>query len=125
MNLDHTLCWQLSLLFFAHWLGDFFAQSDQMAAEKSKSNAWLLLHVTIYTSTVTLLLLVGGVITSEVVPGFYFWTLSLHFVTDWFTSRLNARLYKAEERHWFFVSIGFDQFLHAVALCYTLKHFKS
>lgn len=43
-------------------------------------------------------------------------TLVCHTITDYFTSRLNTKLYKANKIHEFFVSIGFDQILHYVQL---------
>ena len=93
-----------------HFAADFVAQSDQMALNKSSSNYWLTVHVGIYAFILGL------------------WTLSplyglvngaLHWMTDYFTSRWTARLWKAERRHDFFVAIGFDQLVHTVTLLVT------
>lgn len=93
---------------FLHWFGDFVCQSDKMAINKSKSNFWLSMHVLVYTAV---LMFLG-------------WKIALingiaHWIIDYFTSRLNAWLWAKEERHWFFVSVGFDQFLHVALLWYT------
>lgn len=92
-------------LLVAHWLGDFVLQSDDMAIRKSKDNAALFSHCFV-TSVV---LLVFG------------WKMAVfngvtHFMIDYVTSRVNAKLWTAKERHWFFVDIGFDQMLHLILL---------
>lgn len=45
----------------------------------------------------------------------------LHWITDYFTSRVNSWLWQNERRHEFFVSIGFDQFIHYVCLFWTYE----
>jgi hypothetical protein len=46
-------------------------------------------------------------------------TFVAHTATDYVTSRINARLWEEKKVHWFFVSIGFDQFLHYTQLLLT------
>ena len=95
-------------LVWVHTLADFALQSDKMAINKSSSNKWLALHVAIYSLPMML----------------FGWRFALanfaaHFCTDWVTSRMTSRLWKAGERHWFFVVIGIDQALHMTALVLT------
>src|SRR5882672_3322828 len=95
-------------LAWVHAFADFVMQSDKMAISKSSSNKWLLLHVGIYALCL--------------VP--FGWRFALvnfaaHFCTDWVTSRATTKLWKAGERHWFFVMIGADQALHMTALVLT------
>jgi hypothetical protein len=52
---------------------------------------------------------------------FGFITFIFHTITDYFTSRLNSKLWKKGDVHNFFVSIGFDQVLHYVQLFLTYK----
>ncbi len=99
----------MSALLTLHFIADFIMQSDYVARNKSKSNLVLLKHVTIYALPFMLLIsplygTVNGV---------------LHFIVDYFTSRLTGRLWGAGKVHWFFVTIGFDQLLHALILIWT------
>lgn len=98
-------------LLLLHFIGDFICQTDAMALNKSKKWLALLSHVAAYTAVI----FVG--------MGFN-WTFAAitfgaHFATDAVTSRINARLWAANERHWFFVGIGADQWLHALQLILT------
>lgn len=92
------------VLVWIHWFADFLCQWDQMAIQKSKSIGWLFVHCLIYS-----------------ICFLYFgWKFALlnglvHFVIDFFTSRINAKLY-LNHRHWFFTMIGFDQALHLTTL---------
>jgi len=49
-------------------------------------------------------------------------TFVTHFVTDAITSRINTRLWQEKQVHWFFVSVGFDQFIHYITLALTLQY---
>jgi len=116
----------LILLFFAHWWSDFVHQSDKMAVNKSTSNKWLLWHVIIYSGWMAIVISAGVGLGLISVPA---WNLVggrfiaanflLHFCTDYVTSRVTSYFYKHKKRHQFFVTIGFDQFLHAAALILT------
>lgn len=101
-----------------HWVADFVLQTDNQAKGKSTSWKWLLSHTGTYS-------LVWLVIICFLFPAdwdfyqrglysIYFAgiTFVCHTITDYFTSRLNSRLWKEGKIHEFFVSIGFDQVLH-------------
>lgn len=105
-----------------HWIADFVAQSDMQAKGKSKDWRILTDHTFIYA-----LLMCGfayycrwlGDDCSKIFA--FFWaTFITHTIIDYFTSKLNAKLYAKGEIHWFFVSVGFDQFLHYCCLFGTL-----
>jgi hypothetical protein len=76
-----------------------------MALNKSSSNKWLLIHVSVYS-----------------IPFFVFgwqyavFNASAHAITDWFSSRAAGWLWLKQERHWFFVVIGLDQAIHMATL---------
>ncbi|MFA9239452.1 MAG: DUF3307 domain-containing protein [Candidatus Paceibacteria bacterium] len=115
---------------FIHWVADFVLQTNWEATNKSKNNIALLSHTLKYTN----IWLAVGVIyvlcnlhiyTSWHLSYFLLITFVCHTVTDYFTSRLNSRLWKQKEVHKFFVSIGFDQFLHYVQLFLTYYLLKS
>lgn len=101
------------LLLVTHFVGDFLLQSDWMALNKSKRWDALFVHVSVYT---TCFLWVPHL------DAFFFLTFASHFLTDAITSRLTARLWQANERHWFFVTIGFDQLIHATTLALTWQY---
>lgn len=116
----------LSILFI-HWYADFVAQTDKQATNKSSSIKYLLEH----TLTYSLVWLVAGFVLSSkyflygmnipIEKLFYFVgiTFAAHTVTDFFTSKLNAHLWENKKIHSFFVSIGFDQYLHYLQLLLT------
>lgn len=111
---------EILLILGTHWLADFVLQTDEMAKGKSKSFMWLIKH----TSAYSVLWALAGVI---LLPATDFWsvveftaiTFVFHTLQDYFTSRLNSRLYAAGKNHSFFVSIGFDQLLHFAQLLTT------
>lgn len=130
-----TLTLALTLV-TAHFIGDFLLQSDYMALNKSKSTAVLVWHVWTYTLT----LAVAVAVFDPTNPPWVFLMVNwlAHFFQDAITSRVNTRLWFLElgnactacdeqvwrmknpnTRHWFFVSIGFDQLLHYVTLFVT------
>ncbi len=49
-------------------------------------------------------------------------TLITHTITDYFTSRLNSKLWAGGKVHYFFVSVGFDQVLHYGQLFLTYHY---
>jgi len=105
-----------------HFIGDFILQSSWMALNKSHNNRALLAHVATYT----LVIFVGSWVLWYKDPMdlnlIIAWTLTnglLHFITDYITSRINSRLWKLENKHWFFTMIGFDQLIHYACLFFT------
>lgn len=109
MTYDHMMFGIILLMWF-HFIADFVLQCDRVAIGKSKSNLVLLEHVLTYILPFALLpvpwqfLVVNGV---------------LHFMTDFCTSRMTSYLWQKNLRHWFFVTIGFDQAIHMTCLVAT------
>ena len=114
------------VIIIVHWFADFVCQTHWQASNKSKNNLALLKHTIMYSLIVMLTMefsflnLYGD--TYEA-----FWktftfggvTFFCHTITDYFTSRLNSRLWTKGETHNFFVSVGFDQVLHYIQLFTT------
>ena len=124
------------VLLVAHFVGDFICQSDWMALNKSKRWDALAIHVTVYSAVLYMAIFVSIGLNAELSPriilalvnelpyvsavGFYVLVNAVaHFVQDAITSRINSRLWQANQRHWFFVGIGADQLLHYVTLFVT------
>lgn len=115
-------------LLFIHWVADFVFQTDKMAYGKSKNNIDLLSHTLTYSGWFViflcpLMLYTNGISEWSFLGCFYFGliTLVIHTIQDYITSRINARLWGKKKVHLFFVSIGFDQFLHFIQLILTYK----
>lgn len=114
-----------------HWFSDFVLQTDKQAKGKSKNWGDLLSHTLNYTgiwviaTIIYALVFVGLGLDIHTLPGvsniwlFFLITFVAHTTTDYFTSRLNSRLWEERRVHDFFVSVGFDQLLHYVQLFLT------
>jgi hypothetical protein len=111
----HELVVVLGVLLL-HFIFDFCLQKHEWAQNKSSDNQALAEHVFIYS---VLWAPVFGLKFAAI-------TAIAHFLTDWNTSRINKYVWQAVERkepdavHMFFVSVGFDQFLHCAQLFATL-----
>lgn len=108
----------IGLILLGHWAGDFFFQSHWMAVNKSKSNRALSAHVVVYTICLGIVCL--GIFKNP--ADLYLWMLinmCLHFVTDYFTSRVTSKLFAKNDWHNFFVVVGVDQLIHYFTLIST------
>jgi hypothetical protein len=101
-----------------HWLADFVLQTDWQAKNKSSNNIALIQHVGTYTSVIAIFAIYMFPITLAL--GWIVINGVLHFITDYFTSRLNTYLWSKGRVHDFFVSVGFDQVIHYFCLFGTL-----
>jgi protein-S-isoprenylcysteine O-methyltransferase Ste14 len=108
-------------ILIGHLIGDFFLQTDAMAKNKSSSSLALSQHVLVYTATVGTVMLAFLAFARITVSfeAFMLWVVlngCLHWVTDYFTSRINKKLWAAGDVHNFFVGVGCDQLIHYVCL---------
>lgn len=113
-----------------HWVADFVLQTDKQAKGKSKNLGDLIDHTATYSFVwlgifpIYVLFIVG---IENYVPwtGMFFILITFvcHTVTDYYTSRLNSKLWAKGDVHNFFVSVGFDQVLHYVQLFLTYELF--
>lgn len=114
------------LILLTHWVADYVLQSDSLALRKSTSLSALITHSAIYTSVWAGLLifleLISGLPMIPFVMKFCAITFTTHAAIDYYTSRVQKRLYEQEKRREFFISLGFDQVLHLIQLfaCFTL-----
>ncbi len=119
----------LSILFI-HWFADFVCQTDQMAQGKSKNWGDLLSHTFFYSLIwmIPICIIIGITNPTESTRYYIFNSLAFcgitffcHTITDYYTSRVNSKLWEDKQVHNFFVSIGFDQWLHYIQLFVTYK----
>jgi membrane-bound acyltransferase YfiQ involved in biofilm formation len=115
-----------------HWFADFVLQTRKQAQGKSKNWNDLLAHTFTYSLCWYLILFCFAVCRnhfngpSKEDLGWSTWMLLFPFITfiahtatDYFTSRLNSKLWVKGDVHNFFVSVGFDQVLHYIQLFLT------
>ena len=99
------------LIIWAHFIADFVSQSDEVAINKSKDINCLVWHCSIYG----IVMLIFG-------AKFALINAVLHFFVDYVTSRITSYLWMKEQRHWFFVTVGFDQAIHLTCLFLSMKY---
>lgn len=110
------------VILFIHWIADFVFQTDYQAKNKSKSISALIDHTLTYTACWIIPIgIVGAATHHPPILFFLLITFICHTITDFYTSKLNASLWEEGKVHWFFVSVGFDQFLHFVQLLITYQ----
>lgn len=114
------------LVLFSHWFADFVCQTDYQAQNKSKSMIALSSHIASYTLA-TIAVLIAGTVALDMDVGMVDILMYsvinglVHMFIDFFTSRVSSRLWARGKVHYFFVTIGFDQFLHVAILVYTMS----
>ena len=111
-------------MLFIHWVADFVLQTDKQAKGKSKNWGDLIEHTWTYSMVwmaVGIFYILFHLDTYEQwdLTCFVLITFVFHTITDYFTSRLNSKLWGEGKVHNFFVSVGFDQWLHYVQLFLT------
>lgn len=99
----------LITIIWLHFIADFLCQTSYMSQNKSKDSFVLLCHAIVYS--IPFVILFG--FTYGIINGV------LHFVVDYFSSRVTSKLYVKKEYHWFFVVIGCDQAIHMTILIMT------
>ena len=112
--------WPLLLLLAVHWFADFVLQTDWQAANKGKKLSALSQHVGVYTLAIA----VSAIFLFPFNPSRWaaFTTLngSLHFATDFVTSRVLTKRSRGDNTHVFFIIVGLDQLIHQVTLATTM-----
>lgn len=115
---------QLLLILFAHTIGDFVLQTRSMAENKSIGYKTLFNHCIIYSLPIAIL---GSILSildiSFPQPIYLIVNIMLHFIVDFFTSRLSKKFYLSNQMNHFWWCIGFDQFLHISCLVLTYNLF--
>ena len=98
------------IVIWIHWIADFAMQTDKIALNKSRDIWILFLHAWIYSVP---FLLFGW--------KYAVFNGTIHFAVDFVTSKLTSYYWSIENRHAFFVTIGFDQAVHISVLIGSLN----
>jgi hypothetical protein len=107
----------VAILLVGHWTGDYLFQTNKMAEQKSDSLRWLTLHVIAYSTALALFSFF--LLPLQLWIGFVMLNGVVHFVQDFFTSKLAAGC-KSNPR-FFYPVVGFDQLLHTLTLTGTMN----
>lgn len=102
---SETLLANLILIMLLHWVFDFIVQTHHQATNKSHSIKQLSLHILTYSSPFLMFGLPFLVVNSV-----------LHWITDFFTSKISSSYFKAGDYRRGFMIVGFDQLMHFLAL---------
>lgn len=135
-------------LFFLHFLADFVLQSRKMGRNKSSDPIWLLKHIGIIFAVfligtfnlkfATYNALIHAVIDAFIWKGYALtvWKRRRSLLKPWYMEYDNPknthrkqevkqalkREFKYWEDHWFYLTIGLDQFLHAATIFLILNY---
>jgi len=103
----------LTFVLLVHFIADFVLQSEYMSMNKWKSLWALSWHVFVYFSTLVVILSLA-----QFKNVWLYCSLNgcIHFIVDYFSSKVTHYLWEAKEIRKFFIVIGFDQFLHMAFL---------
>jgi len=115
------IVWSITVIMvikISHWLGDFPAQSNNMATKKSSSIKWLFLHSLTYTGIITIPFVLFGFVFNCLLLAISLALANgiLHFLIDYVSSKFTSQYYKENRIHDFFVIIGLDQYIHDMLL---------
>jgi hypothetical protein len=113
----------------AHYVGDFTLQTRWMARNKSEDFLALGSHAATYTATLVVLLggfaTYFGLMTGWEVVGYGLLNGAVHMAVDALTSRVSSHAHRVDDDPMFWNVIGFDQFIHATTLIYSLAYVTS
>lgn len=122
--------------FLTHFVADFLLQSRKMGKNKSSSVKWLAGHIAI----IFLCFLPFGLkfaalnaLFHAIIDGTIWNLYKLLKFYQWYSPRLGlefnckiakerAKKFKYWEDHWFYVTIGLDQFLHGATIILLMRY---
>ena len=125
-----TVEYQILIILFIHWVGDFLFQTEWMAMNKSSKWSALLAHTGLYsiifwiTGLALYIFKNHGMDSMDYLHVFEFVVITFvcHTATDYFTSRWTKNLREQNKYYGFpsfFSVVGLDQWLHALQLIVT------
>jgi hypothetical protein len=106
------------LLLFAHWVGDYALQTNQMITNGNRSLRKLSVHVAIYALPVAIAAYI--LFRPGVVLQFIDIIVILHWLTDFFINRLALRF--KDQQRFYYSFVGLGQFVHTTCLLVTANY---
>lgn len=115
--------WAAVIILLLHWIFDFVCQTHYQSINKSKRFSVLLSHTLTYSGLWACIIFLLVLALNKPIELLWFIPITFiaHTITDYLTSKLNAKLWRENKVHEFFVSIGFDQWLHCAQLLITYQ----
>lgn len=109
---------RIIILLLIHLIGDLFFQGSKLSRLKASKIPALLEHTGIYTFILTIFSAIWLSLTPLQSVTFGLVNGVLHFIVDFFTSKLKKKYWSVNEER-YFTLVGIDQFLHIVILFIT------
>jgi len=110
------------LLLILHFIGDYLFQSRNMGNLKSRYNSWLTFHVVMYCVPLICMYPILGLNNTAL---FILMNGALHWIIDYFTSRIIKSLWESKKEYATFSMMGLDQLLHYISLFATYMYLTS
>lgn len=116
------------VLILGHWVSDYVFQSTQKISFKGKNNKLLINHSIEYTSSMTgfiILALLFNVLSQNLwyyIINFWIIIFTLHYIVDYFTSKLSIKTWNENNKADYFSIIITDQMFHLIILFITVNY---
>jgi len=107
---------EIIYILIIYWITDFVLQAEKQLKEKSKNIFMLLQYVLMYSIVWFPAMLIFGNKFALLFIGIIF---IQYFIINYFSSKINTKLWNDDKIHYFFINIGFDQLLHTIILILT------
>lgn len=118
------MTFELILIYFFHWVGDFVLQTKYISENKNKSFLALFFHVCLYTATIGLpLLLIAPFIHEHYYIAWILLNGGFHFMGEAIMSKMYSKYQDEGKTKAAFNAMGFEQFIHTCFLTLTTAWF--
>ena len=112
------------MILFAHFVGDFVVQPDNVAQNKWHSNKALTIHVALYTLMLFLFVWLFIIPTTDFDTWYcYLWWAVIngvfHWMTDYVISKDRKMYWDEKDYRMYFIMVGIDQMAHYAVLAIT------
>lgn len=114
------MTFELILIFFFHWVGDFVLQTKYISENKNTSFLVLFFHVCLYSATIGLpLLILAPFVHEHYYIAWIVLNAGFHFTGEAITSRMYVNYINEGKTKAAFNTLGLEQFFHISFLTLT------